>query len=118
MKEIENTELLVSVIHCWDTSANLEVFDLSRRGEAKKIYAFEEVSGSRIIIKIYLMFSFIVTGYGDVSFNPRRSFLGAMCVGRKIAYHLFSFGTSKSDANVKLVRKSKWHFQYGTQESN
>ena len=43
MKEIPNTKLLVSVYHRFDASANLEVFDVSREGEAKKLYSFEEV---------------------------------------------------------------------------
>ena len=50
MKEAANTGLLVSVNHCWNTSANLEVFDVSRKGQTKKIYSATEVSGSRIII--------------------------------------------------------------------
>ena len=50
VKEIANTGL-VSVHHYWDTSSNLEVFDVSRKGQTKKIYSFEEVSGgSRIYI--------------------------------------------------------------------
>ena len=50
MKEIANTKLLVSVNHCFDKSANLEVFDVSRKGQARKIYSFEEFSGSNIIL--------------------------------------------------------------------
>ena len=58
MKEIANTGLLVSVHHCYTMSANLEVFDVSWKGKTKKIYSYEEVSGSRIfIIKIHLIFS-------------------------------------------------------------
>ena len=50
VKEIANTGLLVSVHHCYNKSANLEVFDVSRKGHTKKIYSATEVSGSRIII--------------------------------------------------------------------
>ena len=50
MKEIANTGFLVSVQHYPDWSANLEVFDVSRKGQAKKIYSFEEVSGGLIFI--------------------------------------------------------------------
>ena len=50
MKEITNTGLLVSVHHCYDKSANLEVFDVSRKGQTKKIYSATEVSGSRLIL--------------------------------------------------------------------
>ena len=70
------------------------------------------------VVKIYLIFSFLATGHGDVTYNPRRNFLGAMCVGGKIAYHLYNFGTSKSDGIVKLMRKSRWHSQYRTEASN
>lgn len=45
MKEITNTGLLVSVEHSWGASANLEVFDVSKKGRVKKVYSFEEVSG-------------------------------------------------------------------------
>ena len=50
MKEIENTEFLVSIRHDSVKSANLEVFDVSRKGQPKKIYSAAEVSGSRVII--------------------------------------------------------------------
>ena len=50
VKEIANTGLLVSLHHNYNQSANLEVFDVSRKGQTKKIYSFEEISGSRIII--------------------------------------------------------------------
>jgi len=50
VKEIANTGLLVSVHHCSSKSANLEVFDVSRKGQTKKIYSATEVSGSRIIV--------------------------------------------------------------------
>ena len=51
---------------------------------------------------------------GDVTYNPRRGFLGAMSVRGKIAYHLYNFDTSKSNGIVKLIRKSRWHSQYTT----
>ena len=50
VKEIANRELLVSVHHNEVESANLEVFDVSQKGQTKKVYSHEEVSGSRIII--------------------------------------------------------------------
>ncbi len=57
---------------------------------------------------------------GDVSYNSRRSILGAIPVAERIAYHLFAIDTSGSNAGdiVKLSRKSKWHSQYSTQTSN
>ena len=57
VKEVANTGFLVSVSHLVYASANLEVFDVSRKGQAKKIFSFEEVSGGRIIIKIISQFS-------------------------------------------------------------
>ena len=44
VKEISSTGLLVSLHHCNDTSANMSVFDISKKGKARKIYSFEEVS--------------------------------------------------------------------------
>ena len=41
-----------------------------------------------------------------------------MCVGGKIAYHLYNFGISKSDGIVKLIRKSRWHSQYSNEQRN
>ena len=52
MREITNTGLIVSVHHCYNSPANVEVFDVSRKGQAKKIYSFEEVSGGKIIVEI------------------------------------------------------------------
>ena len=45
MKEIANTGFLVSVKHSSTGSANLEVFDISRKRKTMEIYSFEEVSG-------------------------------------------------------------------------
>ena len=47
-----NTKLLVSVNRRWMNSANLEVVDVSRKGQARKIYSFEEVSGCRILATV------------------------------------------------------------------
>ena len=78
---------------------------------------FLEVESS--LIKISLIFSrLLVTGRGDVTYNPRRNILGAMCVGGKVAYQLYNFDTSNSDDIVKFNRNSKWHSQYSTKESN
>ena len=55
MKEITNTGLLVSLHHSYKKSVNLEVFDATRKGQVRKIYSFEEVSGGRTIVKIDLM---------------------------------------------------------------
>ena len=113
MKEVANTGLLVSVHHSNDKSANLEVFDVSRKGQARRIYSFEEVSGGRILVKIHLIIC-LVTGHGDVTYNPRRGILGAISVGGKISYHLYNFAMGKTGDVVKLVRKSQWHSLSGT----
>ena len=113
MKEIANTGLLVSVQHCHGISANLEVFDVSRKGTAKKIYSFEKVHGCRIIVKIDSII-ILATSQGDVTYNPRRGFLGAISVTGKIAYHLYSFSSSKDGNTVNLIRKSKWHSKLST----
>ena len=40
-----------------------------------------------------------------------------MCAGGEIAYYLYNFGTSKSDGMIKLIRKSRWHSQYSTEDN-
>ena len=61
----------------------------------------------------------LVTGTGDLTFNAKQNLLGAICLSNEIAYHLFSLDTNCSDTKnmVKLIRKSKWHPQYGSQYS-
>jgi len=109
VKEIANTGLLVSVHHSLSISANLEVFKVLRKGQAKKVYSFEEVSGD-IIIKIlsHNHHLFLATGEGDVIYNSRRSLLGTIPVKGKIEYHLYNFNTGKAGNIIKLIRKSKW----------
>ena len=66
------------------------------------------------LLKSYLLIvSFLeITGYGDVTYNSRRSILGAIPVEGKIAYHLYNFITGKTGNIVKLIRKSRWHSQH------
>ena len=111
VKEIANTGLLVSVRHSVGESANLEVFDVSQKGRVRKIYSFEEIPGGRFLVKIYFIL-ILDPGYGAVTYNPRRSFLSAIDVEGKIAYHLYNVATSKAGNIVKLIRKSKWHPQH------
>ena len=61
----------------------------------------------------------IVTGFGDITYNSRRSIFGAMPIKGKIEYHLFSVDIypSKIQDMVRLCRKSKWHSQHRTSES-
>ena len=48
VKEIPNTRYLVSLHHAYETFANMEIFDISRKGQAKKIYSYEIVLGGNI----------------------------------------------------------------------
>ena len=45
VKMIPDTGLLVSLHHHWRKAAQLEVFDVSKKGLARKIYSFGEVFG-------------------------------------------------------------------------
>lgn len=45
MKEIPNSKLLVSLNHHLIHSANMAIFDVSKKGKTRKIYAFEEAFG-------------------------------------------------------------------------
>ena len=57
MQEVANTGLLVSLYNN-GTSANLEVFDVSRKGQVRKTYSFVEVSGGRFFVKVHLIIIF------------------------------------------------------------
>ena len=48
VKEIPDTKLLISLNHIWRQSANMAIFDISRK-VPRKIYTFEEVSGGKIV---------------------------------------------------------------------
>ena len=47
VREITGTRLLVSLHHSFYLSANIEVFDLTSQGKAKKVYSFEEFIGCK-----------------------------------------------------------------------
>ena len=122
MKEIPYTKLLVSLHHCYDRSANMAVFDLSQKDQIKEIYSLGEVLGSTIIFYLHLLNNCIfslATGNGDITYNSRRGILGAIPLEQKTSYHLFNVGSnaSKTKDIVKLIRKSKWHSQYGKHQS-
>ncbi len=75
----------------------------------------------KIIFHIYYFFTIVIplaVGFGDVTYNSRRSILGAIPVTGRIAYHLLTVDISASNADniVKLSRKSKWDSQYSTKE--
>ena len=61
-----------------------------------------------------------MTGNGDVTYNARRNLLGAIPLNKQITYHLWdvAYSGQKSNYDVKLLRKSKWHSQQKTGESN
>ena len=123
LKEIPNTKLLVSLHQNYYASANMVVFDISKKDQIKETYSLGEVSGGRIIIfLLYLLNNYLFslgTGYGDITYNSRRGILGAVPLYGKISYHLFNVGSHVSKTNdiVKLIRKSKWHSQYGKHQS-
>ncbi len=48
VKEISNSKLLVSLQYDQNESVNLELFDISKKGKANKIYSLGEVSGSKL----------------------------------------------------------------------
>lgn len=110
-------KLLVSLNHNLET-ANMEIFDISQK-RAKKIFAFEEVHGSKLnfnelLSLMIIKSSSLVVGYGDLAYNSRRNLLASLPLQGKIAYHLHEIGYSgKNFSNsVNLLRKSKWHFQH------
>ncbi len=55
-----------------------------------------------------------------MTYNSRRSILAAIPVAGKIGYHLFNVDANAPNADniVKLKRKSRWHWQYSTQEGD
>ena len=52
-EEILNTKLLVSLHHNCDESANMAVFDLSKKYQIKEAYSLGKVSGGIIIFYLY-----------------------------------------------------------------
>ena len=59
MKEIPNAKLLVSLHHTDDVtdhSANMAVFDISKKDQIKEIYSYSVVSERRIIILLLSSF--------------------------------------------------------------
>ena len=47
VKEIPNTNLLISLHHSFEKSANMVVLDVAKKGAAKKIYALGEFFGCK-----------------------------------------------------------------------
>lgn len=67
----------------------------------------------------FLKLCYLVTGYGDITYNSRSGLLGTICVSRNISYHLFTIDPYllKAGDTVKLCRRSKWHPQYNSSKS-
>ena len=54
VKEIPKTQFLVSLFHSQQWSANMELYEISKKGEVKIIYKFEELRGGKIFhAKLY-----------------------------------------------------------------
>ena len=128
MKEIPNTKLLVSLHYNHDRSANMSVFDISKKDQIKEIYSLGEVSGGTIIGGIIIFYYLrllnnyifsLGTKYGDIAYNSRRGIFGAVSLYGEISYHLFNFDShaSKTKDIVKLIRKSKWNWYQSKHQS-
>ena len=65
-----------------------------------------------------IIFIVLVTGFGDLTYNTKRNLLGAISISNEIAYHLFSVDINGLNikGSIKLIRKSRWHSQYGHNE--
>ena len=50
VKEITNTGLLVSLSHAVEASANMQIFDISKKEKARKVFSFEEIEGGMLMI--------------------------------------------------------------------
>ena len=46
LREIPDSRLLVSIHHCWNKYATMEIFDLQIKGKAKRVYSLDRVFGS------------------------------------------------------------------------
>ena len=99
----------------------MQIFEISQKGRARRVYSFVETLGSKIFRHTVLVsiLQFLVTGYGDVTYNSRRNLLGAMAVGTDIDYHLFMISANSPNASnsaAKLCRKAKSYNQYRESE--
>ena len=50
VKEIQNTQYLISLNHSFYQSAHLKIFDLSKKGTPKSVYRLEEVFGGKFTL--------------------------------------------------------------------
>ena len=49
VKEISDTQLLISLNHVFGKLAKMELFDISKKDKVKKVYSFQEVSGGKLL---------------------------------------------------------------------
>lgn len=119
MKEISNTKLLVSLHQASFGSANMQIFDTSTKGKARRIYSFEETRGPSTLVniddEITIIFLFFFRCIGIRRYciqlsqkSPRSNLF------EEQSYHLFKIENipSPNKAAVKLCRKSRWHDQF------
>lgn len=57
VKEITNTGLLVSLNHAFDVSANMQIFDVSKKEKVQKVFSFEEIEGGMLMIDFVSFFT-------------------------------------------------------------
>ena len=48
IKEIPKTQYLVSLLHSYEKSASMEIFDISKKGKIKRIYTSEMLIGGKM----------------------------------------------------------------------
>ena len=120
MKAIPNTKLLVSLHHDL-YSANMAVFDISKKDQIKEMHSLGKVSGGIAYFVPSCLKNYILSlGTGDITYNSRRNILGAFPLYREISYHLFNVDSNASKTNkdiVKLTRKSKWQSKHCKHQS-
>ena len=132
MKEIPGSNKLISLQHHYDSSANIAIFDLTKKGRSEKIYSFDKVIGCKFAISKKRLNRFFTTnlfniniknnnfllaldtGWGDLTYNTKRNLLGAISLSGRISYHLFFVDTTclNIKESIKLLRKSKWDPKY------
>ena len=108
LKEIPGSKLLISLQHSLSKCANIEVFNVANKDRPEKIYSFEEVIGCKLATLNHSSKYFLTaidTGFGDLTYNTKRDYFGAISVGGKISYHLFSVNTNALNTKeaIKLI---------------
>ena len=81
----------------------MEIFDISKKGTAQKIYSFEEAP--KCNNKLVLLFNHLTLktnayyslamGWGDITYNSRRNIIDALSIRGKTDYHLLRIDYDK-----------------------